>query len=88
MSVSQNGNQNKTVTVDAIADKSDNLGFLWGLLSFFIPIVGIILAIVWWRDRHRNAKTCLICALIPTALFLLAMVGSLIFAAAASLNMV
>lgn len=28
----------------------------WGLLGFFIPIVGLILYIVWNEDKPRTAK--------------------------------
>ena len=47
-------------------DESSGSNFLWGLLSFVFPLVGLILAIVWWRDRHSNAKACLIGLLINT----------------------
>lgn len=67
-------------------DESDNNNIVWGLLSFFLPIVGFILAIVWWRERHSNAKVCLIWASVPVVLMVLAMVGSLIFATVALSN--
>lgn len=66
------------------ADESSGSNFLWGLLSFVFPLVGLILAIVWWRDRHSNAKACLIGMLIPVVLLLVAMIGSLIFGLAAA----
>lgn len=66
------------------ADESSGSNFLWGLLSFVFPMVGLVLAIVWWRDRHSNAKACLIGMLIPVALLGVAMIGSLIFGLAAA----
>lgn len=54
-------------------DKSDNV--LFGLLSFCIPIVGIILAIVWWNQRHNIAKTCLIYSLVSMGLALILELG-------------
>lgn len=41
-------------------DQSQGVGFLWGLLSFLVPTAGLVLAIVWWQPRHRNARACLI----------------------------
>ena len=62
-----------------VDDNSTGSNFLWGLLSFAIPLVGIILACVWWHDRHSNAKACLIGALIPVGMLILAMILSLVF---------
>lgn len=36
----------------------------WGVLSFFIPIVGLILYLLWQDSRPRAAKTSGKCALI------------------------
>lgn len=54
----------------------DFKAFFWydkfgiGALSFFIPIVGFILAIIWWKDYDYSemAPIALICALISTVL--------------------
>lgn len=70
-----------------LTDESQGSNFLWGLLSLIFPIVGLVLAIVWWRDRHRNAKACLIGTLIPVVLLGVAMVGSLIFGLVATAGM-
>lgn len=64
-------------------DESDDHNFLWGLLSFFFPLVGWILAAAWWRDRHSNAKACLIGSLIPVGLLLLVYVALLLLAGVA-----
>jgi len=46
---------------------------LFYLLSFFIPLVGIILGIVWMNDQDLEkkavGKTCLIVAIIPIVLY-------------------
>lgn len=42
-----------------VADESDNHNVLWSVLSYFIFIVGIILALVWWKSRNTNAKAAL-----------------------------
>ncbi len=34
--------------------------WLWGILSFLIPIMGIILGFVWRKSDAPIAKTCLI----------------------------
>lgn len=41
-----------------------------GALSFFIPLVGFILAIIWWKDYDYSpvAPIALVCALISTVL--------------------
>lgn len=41
------------------ADQSDDHNILWSVLSYFIFIVGLILAIVWWKNRNTNAKAAL-----------------------------
>lgn len=42
----------------------ENSVFGWGILSFFVPIVGLILFIIWKNDRPKASKTVGICALI------------------------
>lgn len=57
-------------------DKQDNLDkVLFGILSLCIPLVGIVLAIVWWNRHYDIAKTCLICAIISMALALILELG-------------
>ncbi|MBE5929273.1 MAG: zinc ribbon domain-containing protein [Lachnospiraceae bacterium] len=34
----------------------DNGGFLWGLLGWFVPIVGLILYLVWMDTKPKTAK--------------------------------
>ena len=34
----------------------DKGGFGWGLLGFFVPIVGLILYLVWKDERPKTAK--------------------------------
>ncbi len=31
--------------------------FVWGVLSFFIPLLGLILFLVWQEDRPKAAKS-------------------------------
>lgn len=40
-------------------DASNKHNFLWGLLAFLSPTIGLTLVFVWWRGRHKNAKACL-----------------------------
>lgn len=57
-------------------DKQDNLDkVLFGILSLCIPLVGIILAIVWWNRHYDIAKTCLICAIVSMVLALILELG-------------
>ena len=34
----------------------DNGGFGWGVLGFFVPVVGLILYLVWKDERPKTAK--------------------------------
>lgn len=54
-------------------DNQDNV--LFGLLSFCIPLVGIILAIIWWNQHHNIAKTCLIYSMVSMVLALILELG-------------
>jgi hypothetical protein len=45
-------------------NKPDDGGFLWGLLGFCIPIVGLILYLVWKDERPITAKAVGVGALI------------------------
>lgn len=42
----------------------DKGGFLWGLLGFCIPIVGLILFLVWKDQKPKTAKAAGIGALV------------------------
>lgn len=48
----------------AKAPAADKGGFLWGLLGFCIPIVGLILFLVWKGDKPKTAKAAGLGALI------------------------
>ncbi len=43
------------------ADSGSKAG--WGILSFFIPLVGLILFLMWKTDRPKTASVCGKCAL-------------------------
>jgi hypothetical protein len=44
-------------------------GFMWGILGWFVPIVGLILFFVWNNTKPKSAKAALIGALIYWLLF-------------------
>lgn len=69
-------------------DFSKMQNFWLGVLAFLIPLAGIVLAIVWWQDKHHTAKIVLICALIPITLVVLLCGLSLLFAFMAMTNLV
>lgn len=50
---------------------NDNGGFLWGLLGFCIPIVGLILFLVWKDQKPNTAKAAGIGALVSVILAVL-----------------
>lgn len=54
----------------------------WGILSFLIPLVGLILFCVWRTERPKTAKVCGIAALVGFILnfvfaFLIGFLGAL-----------
>lgn len=55
-------------------EKSNNIvnvdkgGFGWGVLGFFVPIVGLILYLVWKNDKPNSAKASGMGALISVIL--------------------
>lgn len=48
-------------TANLEADSGSKAG--WGVLSFFIPLVGLILFLMWKTDRPKTASVCGKCAL-------------------------
>ncbi len=50
------------VTKDDGNDSGSKVG--WGILSFLIPVVGLILFCVWKKEKPAVAKVCGICALV------------------------
>lgn len=44
------------INFDGTIYKNDHGGFLWGLLGFLLPLVGLILFLVWIDDKPRTAK--------------------------------
>lgn len=68
-------------------DFSKMQNFWLGVLAFFVPLAGIVLAIIWWQDKHHTAKIVLICALIsiPLAVLLCGLSLLLTFIAMANL---
>lgn len=43
---------------EKVVKKESN--FLWGILGFFVPIVGLILFFVWKKDKPKRAKAAII----------------------------
>lgn len=58
---------------DLDADNGSKVG--WGFLSFFVPVAGLILFIVWRTERPKTSKVCGICAL---ASFITEVVSSIV----------
>lgn len=46
----------------------DNGGFLWGLLGFCIPVVGLVLFLIWKDQKPKTAKAAGIGALVSVIL--------------------
>ena len=49
----------------------DNGGFLWGLLGFCVPVVGLILFLIWKDEKPLTAKAAGIGALISVGVGIL-----------------
>ena len=56
---------------------SGSLG--WGVLSFFLPIVGLILFLVWRQEKPKSARVSGIGALIGTGVNVMLSIDILIF---------
>ncbi len=67
------GTQQKELKVES----EDNAGFGWGLLSFCLPIVGLILFIIWREEKPKTAKLAGICALVGFILNIIAYASGL-----------
>lgn len=39
-------------------DAQDNASPWWGVLSFIYPLIGLILFLVWQKERPKSAKIC------------------------------
>ena len=68
-----------TNKVTTTTEKKEKVGeadysFLWGLLGYFIPIVGLILFIVWRESKPKAAKAVGIGALIRAILMFIAFI--------------
>lgn len=60
--------------------KSDTAAFGFGVLGFFIPLVGLILWLVWKDERPKRAKAAGIGAIVGVVVnFIWGMVAGLIF---------
>lgn len=49
---------------------SENLFVLWGVISFFVPIVGLILFCVWNKTKPKDAKAAGIGALARVVIYI------------------
>ena len=47
---------NKIEQTVNIEDQSSKNSFGWGVLGFFIPLVGLILYLVWMDNRKKDSK--------------------------------
>ncbi|MGM9907917.1 zinc ribbon domain-containing protein [Limosilactobacillus sp.] len=71
----------------SVSDQVNDTGSVWwGVLGFFIPIVGLILFIVWHNNEPKNAKSAGIGALIQVGLGVAFFLFIMFLAMIASLN--
>lgn len=58
------GTAQQNTTILPSGQSEDKYVWLWGVLSFFIPIVGLVLYLVWKDTKPKDAKYAGIGALI------------------------
>lgn len=61
------------------ADAGTKVG--WGILSFLIPLVGLILFLTWKTERPRTASVCGKCALAAVIVEVVGVILSVIISA-------
>lgn len=71
------------ITDGSIVEQIPEPAWLFYILSFIVPIAGIIVGVIYFtktdEELKRFGKTCLIIAAIPIALFVLYILAVLIF---------
>ena len=76
------------LSVDKPEEVTDNGGFLWGLLGFFVPVIGLVLFLIYKDSRPKTAKAVGIGAIAGAAVFvvfcIIVIIGVAISAGAAS----
>lgn len=76
-------NHSKMVEANGSTRSDDRGGFLWGLLGFLIPIIGLIIFLLWVDTRPRAAraaaKGALICVLIPATILVMFLIWNIAF---------
>ena len=64
---------------DEKVDQSGQYSWAWGILGYFVPLVGLILFIVWNDTRKKDAKAAGIGALIKTIISFVVLIIWIIF---------
>ena len=64
-------NKELSNTTNIINSEEEKNTFGWGILGFFIPIVGLILFISWKKDRPKASKSAGIGALVSVIAYIL-----------------
>ena len=72
-----NTNVNNTTVINTEEEKNT---FGWGVLGFFIPIVGLILFICWKKDRPKASKSAGIGALVSVIAYVLLIILIIVIA--------
>lgn len=67
------------------AQGSDNGGFLWSLLGFCVPLVGLILFLVWKDTKPVTGKAAGVGALVSVIVWVVFYVLALIFGLGAAM---
>lgn len=81
--VLNNPNNNINNNYPTNRDDTDSLfkdehAFVWGILGFFVPIAGLVLFIVWNKEKPKVAKCAGIGALIRVILIAIAVIFMII----------
>lgn len=71
----------KVVSLDEPPVHVDDACLLWGILSFFIPLVGIVLYFKYAKTRPKSAKGALTGIILQIAIILLCIVCFFVYMA-------
>ncbi len=69
----------KSDEVKVTENQSSGSSFGWGVLGFFVPLAGLILFIMWRKERSNDSKAAGIGALISTILSIIIYIIYIVF---------
>lgn len=71
---------NTSVKNVEVSNSTSSSSIGWGILGFFVPIVGLVLFLVWKQERPSDAKAAGIGALISVIAYILLIIFMFVLA--------